>query len=255
METIKFKPLFLVYVFLCIYFGWYNNIFFYITAVVLHEYGHLVVAKLLGYNTSGIVFDLYGAGLKCDNYFQRKHDIIISLAGPCVNLIIILVTISCWWFFPSSYSYTRDLVECNFFVMIFNLIPIYPLDAGRVIVALFGKRFRQKKVLKVSGILCLIVGVIFSMLFIMSLFYLLNFNMLFIGMFLMFNGIICLRSLKYLSLKYISATKLTSEVKLWRVSDFNSHNLLRYLSREYYSIFLKVDNVKYEIRYEDELFR
>ena len=72
MENIKFKPLFLVYVFLCIYFGWYNNIFYYITAVVLHEYGHLMVAKILGYNTYGIVFDLYGAGLKCDNYFQRK---------------------------------------------------------------------------------------------------------------------------------------------------------------------------------------
>ena len=37
---IKIKPLFILYVFLCIYFGWFNKIFYYVIAVALHEYGH-----------------------------------------------------------------------------------------------------------------------------------------------------------------------------------------------------------------------
>ena len=255
MEVVKFRPLFLIYVFLCIYFGWYNNIFFYITAVVLHEYGHLVVAKFLGYNTNGIVFDLYGAGLKCDNYFIRKHDIVISLAGPFVNLIIILIAISCWWIFPSSYSYTRDLVVCNAFVMGFNLLPIYPLDAGRVVVALFGKKFRKNKVLKISGIICVIVGVVFNVLFVVSLWFGLNFNILFIGIFLLYNGIVCIRNLKCSSIQNFLVNKLTNEVKVWRVNDLNNHKLIRYLSREYYSVFLNVSNGKTLIKYEDDLFK
>lgn len=255
MEVVKFKPLFLVYVFLCIYFGWYNNIFFYITAVVLHEYGHLLVAKAFGYASNGIVFDLYGAGLNCDNYFQRKHDIIISLAGPFINLIIILITISCWWVFPSCYSYTRELVVCNFFVMFFNLLPIYPLDAGRVIIAMFGKRFKRKKLLKTSGIICIIVGCVFNVLFIVSLWFGINFNILFISVFLLYNGIVCVGNLKYVSMQDFSANKMTDEVKVWKVKELNSYKLLKYLSREYYSVFLKVDNGEYLIKNEEELFK
>ncbi len=255
MEVVKFRPLFLVYVFLCIYFGWYNNIFFYITAVVLHEYGHLFVAKTLGYNTNGIVFNLYGAGLKCDNYFQRKHDILISLAGPIVNLVIILITISCWWLFPSCYSYTRELVVCNFFVMVFNLLPIYPLDAGRIIVAIFGKKFKQNKVLQISGIICVVMGGVFGVLFIVSLWFGINFNILFIGVFLLYNGIICLKNLRFSYLKNFSARKVSEEVKVWRVNDFDNYKLIKYISREYYSVFLRANNGKYIVKYEDDLFR
>ena len=255
MEGIKFKPLFLVYVFLCVYLGWYNNIFFYVTAVVLHEYGHLVVAKTLGYNNKGIVFDLYGAGLKCDNYFQRKHDIIISLAGPFVNLIIILITISCWWLFPSCYSYTRELVVCNFFVMIFNLLPIYPLDAGRVLIAILGKKFKIKKVLKSSGIICVCIGCLFGLFFVLSWFYVINLNMLFIGVFLIFNGIVALKNLKYSCMQNFSIEKVSDEIKIWKVRDLTNHKLIKYLSKEYYSIFLKVEGGKYYFKTEEELFR
>lgn len=254
MENVKLRPLFLIYVFLCIYFGWYNNIFFYITAVVLHEYGHSFVAKVLGYNTSGIVFDLYGAGLKCGSYIQRKHDIIISLAGPCVNLLIMLITISCWWLFPNSYSYTRDLVVCNFFIMTFNLLPIYPLDAGRVIIAILGKKFNHKKILKMSGIVCVVFGVIFNVLFVISLWFGINFNILFVGIFLLYNGLICLKNLKFLYLQNFTAAKVSEEVKMWKVNNLDNHKLIKYISREYYSIFFKLEKGKYIVKYEDDLF-
>ena len=48
MEIVKFKPCFLVYVFMCVYFGWYNDIFFYITAVVLHVRKIVEVALSVG---------------------------------------------------------------------------------------------------------------------------------------------------------------------------------------------------------------
>ena len=255
METIKFKPLFLIYVFLCVYFGWYNNIFFYIIAVVLHEYGHLLVAKFLGYKSNGIVFDLYGAGLKNNNYFARKDDIVISFAGPFVNLLLILLIVCFWWIIPSSYSLTYEFFVCNLYVMIFNLLPIYPLDAGRVIVALFGAKFRKKNILKVSAIICFIIGLLFLILFIVSLFFVINLNMLFIGIFLVINGVLGLQNLKYESIKALCHKKINNcEVKLWNVESFEKIKLLRLISREYYSIFVMYKEGKRFLKYEDELF-
>ena len=255
MERIKFKPLFLIYVFLCIYFGWYNNIFFYIITVVLHEFGHCMTAKYLGYNTDGIVFDLYGAGIRSKDYLDRKHDIFISLAGPFVNVIIILMVVSCWWVFPNSYYLTKELVVCNFIVMLFNLLPIYPLDGGRVVVAILGKKICKKKVLKISGFSCLVVGILMLILFVVALFYKVNINILFISLFMIVNGVLCLQNLRYDFLQMISSKKnKNTEIKLWKVDNFDAVNLLKYISRDYYSIFITTKSGKKYYKYEDEIF-
>lgn len=255
MEIVKFKPCFLVYVFMCVYFGWYNNIFFYITAVVLHEYGHLLVAKFLGYKTKGIVFDLYGAGLMSNNNFIRKDDIVISLAGPFVNLFLILITICCWWIAPKCYVVTYDWVVCNFFVMIFNLLPIYPLDGGRILIALFSKKFRKKNVLNISSGVCVVFGILLFVIFIISCFFVVNFNMLFVGFFLCVNGVLGLKYFRYESLYSIIYKKSkSSDVRLWKVNDFNKVNLLKYTSMDYYSIFVMYSNGKKMFLFEDELY-
>ena len=142
---IKFNPLFMIYVFLCVYFGWFNNVFYYIVVATLHEYGHLFVAKLLGYRVDGFIYSLYGVGLKTNNAYKTKDDILVSLAGPCVNLILIVVSICLWWIFPTTYFFTYDFVICNIVIMLFNLIPIYPLDGGRVMLALFSKKIQRKE--------------------------------------------------------------------------------------------------------------
>ena len=254
MERIKFRPLFLIYVFLCVYFGWYNNIFFYIITVILHEYGHCLAAKYLGYNTNGIVFDLYGAGIRSNDYIDRKHDILISLAGPFVNVMIILIVMAGWWLFPNSYAVTSGLVICNIMVMVFNLLPIYPLDGGRVIVAILGKKIKKRKVLKLSGIICLIVGMLFLGIFVISLFYTININILFVSVFLITNAILCLQNLRYDFLKIISSKKPQDiEVKLWKVEDFSTVKLLKFISRDYYSIFVMNKCGKKYFKFEDDI--
>jgi stage IV sporulation protein FB len=126
MAKLKFHPLFVIYVFVCLYFGWMNSVFYYVVTVVLHEYGHLIAMKIFGYHSLGINFNVYGAGLKSQNIYKRKHDIIISMAGPFVNIILIILNVCLWWVFPSIYVFTIDFVKINLVVLIFNLLPIYP---------------------------------------------------------------------------------------------------------------------------------
>ena len=71
MAKLRFHPFFVIYVFACLYFGWLNVVFYYVVSVVLHEYGHYFVAKALGYESQGINFNVYGAGLNNNNKFKR----------------------------------------------------------------------------------------------------------------------------------------------------------------------------------------
>ena len=83
---IKFHPLFAIYVFLCVYFGWFNQIFFYVITVTLHEFGHFLFLRHYGYECDSLIFSLNGAGLQSNNNFRAKEEIIIAIAGPLVIL-------------------------------------------------------------------------------------------------------------------------------------------------------------------------
>lgn len=240
MERLKVKvqPLFILYVFLCIYFGWYNDIFYYIVVLYLHEYGHYIMLRKLGYDSVGMVFAVYGSSLKTCNHYKPKDEILISIAGPIVNVILIICTIALWWVFPTTYMFTRSFVICNAVVMLFNLLPIYPLDGGRVLVASLSHRIKREKLEKVSSVICGILGVILLGLFVISLFYKINYNCLFIGVFLILNST-GYKVHKYANMLDVIDKKYNTpmEVKTFRVNRLNKRELIKYLSPHYYSIF------------------
>jgi len=251
---IKFQPLFWMYVFVCIYFGWLNQIFYYIVVATLHEYGHLFVAKWLGYKVDGVIYSFYGVGLKTNNVYKIKHDVIVSLAGPFVNLIMIILIINLWWIFPTTYFFTYDFVICNIVVMIFNLFPIYPLDGGRVVVALLSQKYKIKTILKINNIICYVLSGILIVLFVITLFYVVNFSLLFVAIFLFLNTIINDSNSYYSRISaYNKRYSKPVEVKTFRVDSLSKDKLLKYLSPHYYSIFECINNGKIEVIEEKDL--
>ena len=235
---IKFQPLFFIYVFLCIYFGWNNAVFYYVIVATLHEYGHLCAARLMGYNVDGIVYSLYGVGLKTNNVYKAKDDIIVALAGPFVNLVLIIICICLWWIFPSIYYFTYDFVVCNNVIMLFNLVPIYPLDGGRIALALLSKKIKTRKLLKFNSLLCIILGLFLIATFVVSLFYLVNYSCLFVGIFLILNSVIndsnsYFEKIETFNKRYIKPI----EIKTFKVSDLSKEKLIKYSSPHYYAVF------------------
>ena len=253
---IQFKPLFLIYVFFCIYFNWFNSIFYYVLAVVLHEYGHYCVAKFLGYNMNGIVFSVFGGGINTDNNFKRRDELFISIAGPLVNLVLIIISICLWWIFPMTYVVLYDFVVCNLVVMLFNLIPIYPLDGGRIIVSLITKKFNRNKILKINYVFSCIIGVFCILLFIISLFVKLNFSFLFIGFFLIMNSFSYKNDIYKIKIDSLNK-KINKpiEIKTFRVSTLNKKILISYLSPHYISIFEYDDGQNLIQISEDDLLK
>ncbi len=87
------------------------------------------MAFLLGYSIEKITILPVGINGKIKEEINNKtHNFIIATAGPCVNLLIALI---------ASYYKLGDLAMCNIYMLVFNLLPIVPLDGGRIFVSFY----------------------------------------------------------------------------------------------------------------------
>lgn len=95
-------------------------------SVALHELGHSVVARAKGGYIQEIVLYPFGGAAKIANLSKKPIDeILIALAGPAVSLILAIV------FLPIGL--THDLGRLNLILFLFNMLPVFPMDGGRVL--------------------------------------------------------------------------------------------------------------------------
>lgn len=106
-----------------------------IGVLVFHEYGHLRAMKKFGIPTKGMYLIPFVGGLAVgDMPKSRWQDVYISMMGPVFGLIMTLVF---YVIYLVTESHFAGLVASTSALLnLFNLIPVYPLDGGRVVKAL-----------------------------------------------------------------------------------------------------------------------
>ncbi|MFN5182565.1 MAG: site-2 protease family protein [Bacteroidota bacterium] len=130
INEMYFSILFMISVFIC---------------VLLHELGHALTAKKLGYETKNItLLPIGGLAQMTEIPEKPKHELAVAISGPIVNLIIgsILLPISIYLNGISEIDLSRvnnlsgfiiNLTIVNFSLAFFNLLPAFPMDGGRVL--------------------------------------------------------------------------------------------------------------------------
>lgn len=139
---------FLVLIILALFLDSLKIYFLYVVFIVLHELSHLLVAKKIGYLPKKIKLSFFGATLEGFDDFLTGDEIKIVLAGPLFNLLVVVICYLSFWFYPESYSFLVDVLFVNQMILLFNILPVFPLDMGRILLCLFSLKNGRREGLK-----------------------------------------------------------------------------------------------------------
>jgi Zn-dependent protease/CBS domain-containing protein len=164
--------------------------------VVLHELGHSLAARKFGIPTKDITLLPIGGVARLEKMPEKPmEELVVAIAGPLVNVVLAFI-LYLFVEIPSAEELTEEVVIAigpqnflfnlfivNIILAVFNMIPAFPMDGGRVLRALLSIKIPRHKATFIAAR----VGQVLAILFIIGGFYGNPFLIL-IGLFIIFGA-------------------------------------------------------------------
>ncbi|OBR91992.1 MULTISPECIES: M50 family metallopeptidase [Clostridium] len=164
---IKISKYFIPYVIFLIFIGYKGKLIYTFIIVFFHEMVHYLVARYYKFSGFDIEFIAIGTVIKLkdlDEAFPRE-DLIISISGPAANLIFSAVFYFAYKNFYLSIFYM--LFSINLAIGLFNLIPAFPLDGGRILRSILNLKMTYRKANRIMIITSIFIGIALMFMYIL----------------------------------------------------------------------------------------
>lgn len=158
MKIIKVDGWTLYFLFICFLCGYIKVALMIFAIVVIHEFGHLFFIKLLGYKVIEVKIYPFGGITKVEKDINTPigHEMLIALGGVLAQGILYGVMYS-----DISYLDKELFWKYNTSILLFNLLPIIPLDGSKILECVLNRMWSFKVSYKVNLVVSLISLVLF----------------------------------------------------------------------------------------------
>lgn len=172
LHKIKIHPLFYFVLGVCAFTGNFRKMIIFSIIILIHEFGHFITGYLLKWKV--VKIDLYPYGgctiFNNDINTSLKKELIVTIMGPIFQIVIIYLLS-----FIVDIDNFKIFMEYSKLILFFNLLPIYPLDGGKLLNVFFNFFLSYRDSFRITIFLSYFLFVLF--LFIILFF---QFNLLFI---------------------------------------------------------------------------
>ena len=207
--------------------------------VVLHEFGHALTARIFGVPTQDIILSPIGGVARLTKMPDKPiHELLIAIAGPMVNVIIAICIAVYLWLtradpftihgeemdaFVHAANFLPLIMVINITLVLFNMIPAFPMDGGRVLRALLSMKLRRVRATQIAAFL----GKVFAVGFVILGLWQGQFVLPFIGVFI-----------------FMAAT---SEYKAVKMEDLLRDKILDNVYRDQYTLLYEFESMAHAL--------
>lgn len=143
--------------------GHFVNLIIFTSLIIIHEMGHIIISKILSYKIDKVIIYPYGGFVKLNTRINTKieNDLLVAISGIIMQSIYFGII-----FFLYRNGIVREYIYSLFLLyhksmLIFNLLPIYPLDGAKIVNLILSKYFSFNIANYISIVISLITVVLF----------------------------------------------------------------------------------------------
>ncbi|MEK4190241.1 M50 family metallopeptidase [Paenibacillus sp. FSL L8-0494] len=134
---LSLHPLFVIIMLFSVITGQFLELLTLFTIVFIHEMGHVVAALLAGVTVKSVQLLPFGGVAVIEDHgrLTASREIGIALAGPLQNGIMIVIALGLQQAGYGNQEFLTYFIHANAMIGLFNLVPVLPLDGGKVLQA------------------------------------------------------------------------------------------------------------------------
>lgn len=205
---ITFHPFFVIIMMASLVTGHFIELITLFAIVFIHECGHAAAAALLGYRVLSIQMLPFGgvAVIEDGGTITAYREIMIALAGPLQNMLMVGVVLLLQYSNLGDPVFLNYIIQGNLLIALFNLLPVLPLDGGKIVqalVSLWAPYYTTLMWTYRISILCSVGVVLYAVSRWFTGDYGLPLNILLIGLFLFYSNVTDYRNVPYRFIRFL----------------------------------------------------
>ncbi|ASN05107.1 M50 family metallopeptidase [Virgibacillus necropolis] len=226
LPTIHIHPILIIFLFIGFITGTFMEIIILLAIVLFHEIGHYIMAISFKWRIKSITLWVFGGVMDTDEHGNRPtyEEALVSIAGPFQHVFIYLFIMIVAPMNVIPISIMELIVYYNNVILLFNLLPVWPLDGGKCLFTLLSTYVPYKRAHTIMILTSVLVSIciLFTQLFILPF----TLSSVFILLFILLENRTEWKQRYYVFLRFLSrrfyGTNHAKKTSLIKVSNSNT---------------------------------